>query len=88
MVAGLLLNTTIVGGLVARGEQPGMRIRSSSRDKDRMKIFFNLVTSKILWPATSICHYLCMMKLNYRISFAAAIGDDFVATDGSKFILS
>ena len=58
MVAGLLANTAIAGGvpaggLVAAGVQPGMRIRSSSSDKERMMIFFNVHASKNILPATS-----------------------------------
>jgi hypothetical protein len=55
MVDGLLLNSMITGG-VATGEtvkQPGMRISSSSSDKERKTNLFNVVTSKNMLPATS-----------------------------------
>jgi hypothetical protein len=57
IVAGLLLNTPITGGVgfgawTRNVKQPGMRISSSNSDKEKKAIFFNLVTSKNMLPAT------------------------------------
>jgi hypothetical protein len=47
IVNGLLLNSMITGGVPAGGAviQPGMRISSSSSDRERKTNLFNVVTS-------------------------------------------
>jgi hypothetical protein len=47
MVDGLLLNSTIAGGVPTDGTviQPGMRISSSSSDRERKTNLFNVCTS-------------------------------------------
>ena len=54
---GLLPKAPITGscpadGVVANGEQPGMRMSNNSSDNERKTIFFNVVTSKYIFSAT------------------------------------
>jgi hypothetical protein len=58
MVAGLLLNTMMAGGVPAGGvvaavKQPGMRMSSSSSDKERKTNLFNVYTSNNILSVTS-----------------------------------
>jgi hypothetical protein len=63
MVDGLLLNSMITGGVPTGGIgfgdgagtviQLGIRISSSSSDRERKTNLFNVVTSKNMLPATS-----------------------------------
>ena len=65
MVDGLLLNSMITGGVPAGVYviQPGMRIRSSSSDKERKTNLFNVVTSKNTLPATSTVLNLALLTV-------------------------
>ena len=64
MVDGLLLNAMITGGVpagvIGLGDgvtnviQPGTRMSNSRSEKERKAIFFNVITSKIIFPVKSI----------------------------------
>ena len=73
MVAGLLLNTTMAGGVPAGGvvvtyRQPGMRINNANTDKERIMSFFKIVTSNNLSSTT----FLACLRLPVP-TFASAL---------------